>query len=55
MLTDPIKNRQLKKMSQTPIKRHTMIKHNASPYDTTLEDYFKKRDNKYSTNRKKPR
>ncbi|MDD2402261.1 MAG: hypothetical protein PHI90_05975 [Clostridia bacterium] len=47
MLTDPIKNRQLKKMMQTPIIRHIMIKHTASPYDVTLREYFKMRDKKY--------
>jgi len=50
-LTDPIGNSQLKRMMQTPIKRHTMIKHNASPYDINLGEYFKKRDNKYLTKR----
>jgi hypothetical protein len=48
MLTDAIKNRQLKKMMQTPIIRHTIIKHNASPYDVTLEEYFKMRDKKFN-------
>lgn len=35
-------------MSQTPIIRHTMIKHTASPYDSALVDYFKMRDKKYN-------
>jgi hypothetical protein len=48
MFTDSVENRQLKKMMQTPIIRHTMIKHNASPYDATLEEYFKMRDKKYN-------
>ena len=47
-LTDPIEKRQLKRMMLTPIIRHTMIKHNASPYDTALEEYFKMRDKKYN-------
>ena len=47
-LTDPIENRQLKRMMQTPIIRHTMIKHTASPYDSTLGEYFKMRDKKYN-------
>jgi len=41
MLTDPIENRQLKRMMQIPIIRHIMIKHTASPYDATLREYFK--------------
>ena len=48
ILTDPIENRQLKRMMQTPIIRHTIIKHNASTYDATLGEYFKKRDKKYN-------
>jgi len=48
-LTDPIENRQLKRMMQIPIIRHTMIKHKASPYDSTLGEYFKMRDKKYSS------
>lgn len=47
ILTDPIENGQLKRMMQTPIIRHIMIKHNASPYDTNLGEYFKMRDKKY--------
>jgi hypothetical protein len=47
-LTDPIENKQLKRMMQTPIIRHTMIKHTASPYDVTLGEYFKMRDKKYN-------
>jgi RNA-directed DNA polymerase len=46
--TDPIENKQLKRMMQTPIIRHTMIKHTASPYDVTLGEYFKMRDKKYN-------
>ncbi len=47
ILTDPIYNSQLKRMMKTPIIRHTMIKHNASPYDATLAEYFNKRDKKF--------
>lgn len=53
ILTDPIKNSQLKIMSQIPIIRHTMIKHNSSPYDVTLGEYFKLRDKKYIAKKKK--
>jgi len=42
-------------MMQTPVVRHTMIKHKASPYDTTLEQYFKMRDMKYNDKTKEPR
>jgi RNA-directed DNA polymerase len=48
ILTDPIEKRQLKRMMQTPIIRHTMIKHKASPYDATLREYFEMRDKKYN-------
>jgi RNA-directed DNA polymerase len=44
ILTDPDKANQLKKMSWTPIVRHTKIKHTYSPYDVLLKDYFVKRD-----------
>jgi RNA-directed DNA polymerase len=47
ILTDPVENTQLKRMMQTPIIRHTMIKHTASPYDATLREYFKMRDKKH--------
>ena len=55
ILTDPIEKRQLKKMMVTPIIRHTMIKHNASPYDITLTEYFKMREMKYKDRNNKPR
>lgn len=45
----------LKRMMQTPVVRHTMIKHKASPYDTTLEQYFKMRDMKYNDKTNEPR
>lgn len=41
---DPIEKKQLKRMMQTPVVRHIMIKHTASPYDTNLEEYFKMRE-----------
>jgi RNA-directed DNA polymerase len=31
-------------MSWTEIKRHEMIKHTSTPFDSTLTDYFRKRD-----------
>lgn len=37
---------QLIKMSWTPIKRHTMIKHKATPYDSNLKKYFENRKSK---------
>ena len=42
-------------MMQTPIKRHIMIRHNTSPYNTTLEGYFKMRDMKYKDKTIEPR
>lgn len=47
ILTDPIENKQLKRMMQIPIIRHIMIKHTASPYDENMGEYFKMRDKKY--------
>jgi len=52
ILSDPIEKRQLKRMAQIPIIRHTMIKHNASPYDVNLGEYFKMRDKKYNNKAK---
>lgn len=43
ILTDPNTGKQLKKMSWTNIKRHTMIKYNYSPLDKSKSDYFYKR------------
>lgn len=40
---------QLIKMSWTPIKRHTMIKHKATPYDSNLKKYFENRKSKNLT------
>lgn len=37
---------QLIKMSWTPIRRHTMIKHNATPYNSNLKEYFENRKSK---------
>jgi RNA-directed DNA polymerase len=31
-------------MSWTEIKRHVMIKHTSTPFDSTLTEYFRKRD-----------
>ena len=44
ILTDPITGNQLKRMSWTEIKRHEMIKHTSTPFDSTLTEYFRKRD-----------
>ena len=44
ILTDPITNNQLKKMAWTPIVRHAQIKHDYSPFNTDLKEYFEKRD-----------
>lgn len=44
ILTDPNTGNQLKRMSWTEIRRHEMIKHTATPFDSTLTDYFHKRD-----------
>jgi RNA-directed DNA polymerase len=44
ILTDPVTGNQLKRMVWTEIKRHEMIKHTATPFDSTLTDYFRKRD-----------
>lgn len=40
ILTDPITNNQLKRMAWTPIVRHVQIKHDYSPFDTDLKEYF---------------
>ena len=44
IFTDPKTNNQIKKMSWTEIKRHTLIRHDSSPFDITLEEYYKQRD-----------
>jgi RNA-directed DNA polymerase len=44
ILTDPDTGNQLKRMSWTEIKRHEMIKHTSTPFDSTLTEYFRKRD-----------
>lgn len=44
ILTDPVSGRQLVKMRWTNIdKRHIMIKHNYSPFDSDKSEYFKNR------------
>lgn len=50
ILTDPVTGNQLKRMSWTEIKRHVMIKHNATPFDSTLAEYFRERDIKEFVN-----
>jgi len=44
ILTDPVKGSQLKIMAWTPIVRHTLISHKASPYDIILKGYYQNRD-----------
>ena len=44
ILTDPVTGMQLKRMSWTEIKRHEMIKHISTPFDSTFAEYFRKRD-----------
>ena len=44
ILTDPVTGNQLKRMSWTEIKRHEMVKHTSTPFDSTLSEYFRKRD-----------
>ena len=44
IFTDPIKGNQLKKMSWTGIKRHALITHTNSPFDTELTEYYRQRD-----------
>jgi len=44
LLTAPDKLVQLTKMAWIPIIRHEMIKYTSSPYDDTLDDYFRYRD-----------
>lgn len=44
ILTDPITNNQLKKMSWTPIVKHVQIKYDYSPFNKNLKGYFEKRD-----------
>lgn len=47
ILTDPKENKnQLIKMSWTPINRHWPIKYKNSPDDSSLEEYFERRDEK---------
>ena len=47
ILSSPnMKKLQLIKMSWTPIKRHRMICYKATPYDSNLEEYFDKRENR---------
>lgn len=44
ILTDPVTGRQIYKISWINIVRHALIRHNSSPYDKSLQDYFKTRD-----------
>jgi RNA-directed DNA polymerase len=49
ILTAPDTGNQLKRMAWTPIVRHTLIKHDSSPFDYTLKEYFQRRDVKEFT------
>lgn len=42
-LVSPEKKIELKRMSTIHIERHVVIRHNASPYDSKLKEYFEKR------------
>ena len=44
LLTDPVKNIQINRMSWIPIVRHAAIKYKNTPYDSTLKEYFNNRD-----------
>jgi len=44
IFTDPVTQNQLKQMSWTEIRRHVLINHDNSPFDTTLTEYYRKRD-----------
>ncbi|WP_222439469.1 group II intron maturase-specific domain-containing protein, partial [Sporosarcina sp. BP05] len=44
ILTDPITNNQLKKVSWIPIVRHVQIQYDYSPFNKSLKSYFEKRD-----------
>jgi RNA-directed DNA polymerase len=44
ILTDLATQNQLKYMSWTKIERHTLIAHDNSPFDTTLAEYYRKRN-----------
>lgn len=44
LLTDPKGKYQIRKMAWTEIKRHELIKYKNTPFDSTLKEYYKKRD-----------
>lgn len=44
LFTDPQSNIQIINMIWTPIVRHVMIKHDSSPYNKELKEYYSKRD-----------
>lgn len=44
IFTDPVTGNQLKQMAWTEIKRHTLIAHDNSPFDSNLTEYYHKRD-----------
>jgi len=46
ILSDPSTAKQLTKMKWTPIVRHVLIKHDFTPFDNGLTNYFQKRKTK---------
>jgi len=50
IFTDPVTGMQIRKMAWTEIKRHTLIAHDNSPFDSKLTDYYHKRDIKQFEN-----
>ena len=50
IFTDPVKGMQIRKMAWTEIKRHTLVAHDNSPFDSNLTEYYHKRDIKQFEN-----
>jgi RNA-directed DNA polymerase len=50
IFTDPVSGIQIRKMAWTEIKRHTLVAHDNSPFDSNLTDYYHKRDIKQFEN-----
>jgi RNA-directed DNA polymerase len=50
IFTDPVTGMQIRKMAWTEIKRHTLVAHDNSPFDSNLTDYYHKRDIKQFEN-----
>jgi len=53
ILTGPKEGNRLINMAWTPIRRHTMIQYNHSPYDNSKREYFSKREFFFSLKDKK--